>query len=74
MNTLLVKNKEKEITLCWNIKYEHSVIMAFLIAVINTFLTKTLLIRKANWTPLFIACKTLYYWCQLVARKMGQDE
>lgn len=38
MNALLVKNKEKEITLCWNIKYEHSVIMAFLIAVINVHL------------------------------------
>lgn len=45
MNALVAKNKDKEITLCWNIKYENSVIMAFLIAVINTFSTKMLLGR-----------------------------
>lgn len=37
----MAKNKDKEITLCYNTKYAHFVMMAFLIAVINTFLTKS---------------------------------
>ena len=45
MNALVAKNKEKEITLRWNIKYENSVTMAFLIDVINTFFTKMFLGR-----------------------------